>query len=374
MPLSLRSAETLAMTYIESGIIPLLVSAPGSGKTTMAKNIAEKLGAKLVPLRLNNLPPEEALGLQFIDDKNKRTIRYAPNWLPASDGSDGPVLVFLDELMQAPDEYRKGIMSALLERYIGDHTIPDNCYFMAAGNSSEDGSNVFDMDTATAARFGIMRIQSNVEEWIEDYAEKEGIELSMIAYLRMRPDHLDVATTMSENDSANIDGVIIPSPRSWSEGSKFLQKAISKKLPENIIKAGLMGKLGEITTEAYWMVHGTMSEMPSLNDMLQMNSKERSQNIIKTSEVLWGYGQAMIWSTDSEDRVAEMLNLLDDMRATDAVQFVEIRTHIVESILIRTSKNGLKISKNEDVKDLLRKWEKEIKPEDNETIEMKEAA
>ena len=247
-------ALSIALTYIDAGIVPLFIGSPGIGKTRLAKLIAEELSADLFSLRLNNILPEDAVGLQFVDRETKQTVRYAPKWVPAADGSDGPRVVFLDEILQATDEQRKGIMSALLERYIGDNELPDNCYFVAAANSSDDGSFVYEMDSATADRFGVIRVISDVEQWARDFAADADIELSIMGFLRMRPDLFDGYThdETSVPDADHENETIRASARTWTKASTFLKRAAARRLSEEDTITGLSGLLGTRITNAFW--------------------------------------------------------------------------------------------------------------------------
>lgn len=364
--IDIDEAKEISKLYIKTGIIPLLISSPGSGKTSLVKDIAQEMNANLIQLRLNNMAPEEILGLQFIDQENKKTIRFSPKWLPNEDGSDGDTIIFLDELMQAPDEYRKGIMSALLERYLGDKKIPDNCYFIAAGNSSEDGSNVYDLDSATAARFAILKLESNLENWSNGYAKDHNFNLAMMAYLRLRPEHFDIAKTLANNNSENNeDHIIKASPRAWIEASNFLNNAIKENLNPDLIKYGIMGKLGEIITESFWSVYKIIEDNYQLDDMFKMNKQERIKASPKTNDLLWAYGQAMIWKANNKETILKIFGLFDDFVNHENLQLVEIRSHVVETILKNSNLNNINILDDEKIFEYIVQWEKEV---NNESI------
>lgn len=377
--ITLEESKKVAIAYIKAGIIPLLVSPPGIGKSTIVGDIALELKAELRHLRLNSMPPEEAIGLQFLDHKTKRTIRYAPSWLPAEDGSDGNVVVFIDEMMQAPDEYRKGIMSALLERYLGQHKIPDNCFFIAAGNSIEDGSQVHELDRATADRFGIILIRPDFESWANDYAHKNNVSLALLGYLRHRPDHFE----LTDPDSVdNPDIVIKPSPRSWVALSRFLSTAAELDLSDKEIRAGINGKVGATIGAAVWALLGVLKDLPSLQEILKMNSKDRKEATPTKMEVLWSYGQSMIWHATTARSTLEVMKLFDDFDDNVNIPMIECRTNVIETILKRARKvHNFSITEEPQIREILLSWEAQKKllsssetTQDLEETEFKRAA
>jgi len=377
--ITLEQAKKVAIAYIKAGIIPLLVSPPGIGKSTIVGDIARELNAELRHLRLNSMPPEEAIGLQFLDHKTKRTIRYAPSWLPSEDGTDGNVVVFIDEMMQAPDEYRKGIMSALLERYLGQHKIPQNCMFIAAGNSIEDGSQVYELDRATADRFGIILIRPDFESWANDYAFENNVSTALVGYLRHRPDHFE----LTDPDAVdNPDIVIKPSPRSWVALSRFLDAAKIEGLNDEEIKAGINGKVGETIGACVWQLLGVLKDMPSLQEILKMNSKDRKKATPTQMEVLWSYGQSMIWHATNARATLQVMELFNDFDGEVDIPMIECRTNVIETILKRARKvHNFSVAEEPRIKEILLSWESEKKllssndtSQDQESTEFKRAA
>lgn len=332
VPVSLMTAKSVALSYLRCGIIPMLIAPPGVGKTSMVKLIAQALGATVFHIRLNNTPPEEAIGLQFIETENgqRHTVRLPAKWVPKSDGSDGPRLIFLDEFNQAPDEYRKGLMSALLERYIGENELPDNCYFIAASNSAEDGTNVYEMDRATADRFGIIKIDADLPLWANDYAPKHNLNISVVAFLRNREDLFETSKALM--DTGDLIG---GSPRTWEAVSKYIDQAKLDNLPDDEIKTGLMGLVGETCANAFWTVQGEILKLKTLDELLRMNKAQRKKHSPQTMDALWMYGQSMIWRADNEKTIKKIFGLLDDFDCPSAIPYHETRTHITESILER---------------------------------------
>ncbi len=353
---TLDVAVETAIAYIESGIIPFFVSAPGVGKTASARRIAAALNAELRPIRLNNIAPEAASGLQYIDREGEKSIYLPPHWVPKADGSEGPVLIFMDELTQAPDENRKAIMSALLERYLGDVQLPDNCYFMAAGNSADDGTNVHEFDRATADRFGVIRVKTDVISWCNDYAPEKQIDIGLVAFLRIRPDCFE----MSE-EAMKGDNVVAPSPRTWEALDAFIKTSRKRDISEAAFDAGIKGKLGIEVGSAFMAVYDQVLKLKSIEDLLKMPEKEREKHAPETLEALWTYCQGMIWYATTEDKVQQVFELLDFFKNVKDVPFVEMRAAIAETIITRAVHDHdiRQIFTNEFVRGKLVEWKRE---------------
>lgn len=355
----LATAKEIAITYIEAGIIPLLIAAPGVGKTTLAKVIADELGAKFHPIRLNNIAPEQVAGLQYIDRDAQHSINLPPHWLPNPDGSDGPVVVFIDEINQASDENRKAIMSALLERYLGNTKVADNCYFMAAGNSTEDGSNVYEFDRATADRFGTILVKTDVESWCNDYAAEHDVDLSIVAFLRIRPDAFEMSKELSTSDN-----IIGPSPRTWIAVDQFIKAATRRGLSEKAIAVGVMGKVGIEVGTAYMSMRTAALELKSIRDLISMKPKDRAQFTPKTLETLWVYCQGMIWYATTLDQMVQVFELLESFKEVEGVPFYEVRFTVAEMMLGRAQMHGIdteKMFNQPRMVALMNKWRAEMK-------------
>lgn len=363
--ISLDDAVLLATTYIKAGIVPCLISAPGIGKTTSAHRIAAALGAQLRPIRLNNIPPEEVTGLQYIDREGSRSTYLPPKWMPNPDGTDGPVLVFIDEITQAPDENRKAIMSALIERYLGDTRIPDNCYFMVAGNSVNDGTNVYEFDRATADRFGVILVKTDVEKWCNDYAPQKEIDLSIVTFLRLRPDLFEMSEMLAESDN-----VVGASPRSWEAIDQFIKQSRKDGLREDLINAGIMGKAGQEVGTAYASVREQVGQLKSVADLADMTPLERRKHRPTTLAALWTYCQGMIWYGTDEKKCQTVFEILESFQDIEDVPFFEVRFTVAELLLTRAvDLHGVKtIFENVEMQRLLEKWTVEmdnvVKPAD----------
>ena len=170
---------------------------PGVGKSAIAKRLAKMLNYYFVDIRANQMSPDDAGGIRMPNVETQTTDWFAPYWLPSEDGKvrdtagnelknedgkpyDGTVL-FFDELASADDRVRKPLFGAFLDRELNGREIPDNCLIMAAGNESETGTMVFELDNATRTRFITLRIVADFTSWMTDYAPGANITPTVVA-------------------------------------------------------------------------------------------------------------------------------------------------------------------------------------------------
>lgn len=216
---------------------PLLHGDPGVGKSTILKDVARRMGARLIDLRLMQLEGPDIRGLTMIDVMTGETRHIRPEFIPAYTeelGAD-PIIIFLDEIMGAHDSIRKSAFEMILDHRVGPHKFGENVYLVAAGNSAEDGTNVYELDAATADRFCHAFIEPTIEGFLEYGTEKQ-YHHAILAFIKNHPGHM----MPSEADHRN--GTIArPSPRSLERASEILYA----EFPEKYRNYSLRGWLGD---------------------------------------------------------------------------------------------------------------------------------
>ncbi len=75
---------------------PIMIEGPpGIGKSSVVYQVADRLGLKVIDLRLGQIPPSDIRGLPMV--KDGISMYACPEWLP----KDGNGILFLDELTNA---------------------------------------------------------------------------------------------------------------------------------------------------------------------------------------------------------------------------------------------------------------------------------
>src|SRR5829696_4330290 len=138
----------------------LLLSAPGVGKSDAVRQAATDAGLELRSLLGTQIAPEDVSGVpKLIGD---RAVFCPPRQLLPDD--DKPFCLFLDELPAAPPDVQKAFYSLLLERRIGEHSLPRGTWVVAAGNRSEDRALVRTMSSALVNRVFVLPVRVDLAE------------------------------------------------------------------------------------------------------------------------------------------------------------------------------------------------------------------
>jgi hypothetical protein len=178
---------------------------PGVGKSSIVAQVASNAGLGLIDLRLSQLAPTDLRGLPVADGKVSKWL--PPEFLP----SRGKGILFLDELNMAAPAIQGIAQQLILNRQVGNYSVPDGWFVWAAGNRKEDRAAVFDMPAPLANRFLHYHVEPHFESF-RSWAGGRGIHEQILAFLAFRP-------TLLHKPDANHPAW--PSSRSWELASEL---------------------------------------------------------------------------------------------------------------------------------------------------------
>lgn len=206
---NLSEASKHIHSLIDGGIKTsvMLWGAPGIGKSSVVKAVADKKEMQMIDLRLNQLAPTDIRGLPYVD--NGLAHFAPPSFLPQS----GSGILFLDEINVAAPAVMATALQLILDRRVGDYVVPDNWYIVAAGNRAEDRAAVSQMPAPLTNRFLHLTVEADLDSW-KEYALTSGVAEQIISFLNFRPQLLH---------SFNKNAIAWPSPRSWDFASDLLK-------------------------------------------------------------------------------------------------------------------------------------------------------
>lgn len=185
----------------------MMWGAPGIGKSSVVKAVAESNEMEMVDLRLNQLAPTDIRGLPYVDEG---LARFAPpNFLPRS----GNGILFLDEINLAAPAVMATALQLVLDRKVGDYTVPEGWFIVAAGNRVEDRAAVSQMPAPLTNRFIHFTVEADLNSW-KEYALTSGVKEEIISFLNFRPNLLH---------NFNKNAIAWPSPRSWDFASDLMK-------------------------------------------------------------------------------------------------------------------------------------------------------
>jgi hypothetical protein len=198
---------------------------PGVGKSDVVRQLAALRKVMLRDLRVILLDAVDLRGLpHLVDGQTKWVI---PDFLPR----EGEGILFLDELNAAPALVQAACYQLVLDRKLGDYTVPDGWSILAAGNRESDRSVTTRMPTALRNRFIHLEFEVDRIDW-KEWAYGNSIRDEVMWFIDFREELLH---------KFDKDANAFPSPRSWAFVSDILNQDPSPTIEYDLI-AGAVGK------------------------------------------------------------------------------------------------------------------------------------
>lgn len=175
-PIPFTSATPVVRASILSDTVPILLGAPGIGKSSMVRNLSNDIDAQVFPIQINQLADRSDLTGQRIDKETYTTpsgetverskLSFFPHYTIqqaidfATEHPNKLSIIFLDEINRASSDITSAALSLSTERTIGGQKFPNNVRIVAAGN---DEGNVVALDSASRTRFRFIKVAPDAE-------------------------------------------------------------------------------------------------------------------------------------------------------------------------------------------------------------------
>jgi len=231
----------------------MLWGQPGIGKSEMVEQLAKKLKRKFIDIRLLLMDPTDLRGIPFKRSDDKMV--WAPPILFPQDPDDDSIIL-LDEITAAPPSVQAAALQLVLNRKLGEYTLPKNVAILAAGNRETDKTAAQKMPSALANRFIHLDIGFNFDVWRE-WAFGAGIHPHVVGFLSAFP-----ANANTFNPKTNFKK--FATPRTWT----FVSQILKSNLPEDLMMDTVAGTVGEGVMLAFRTHRKHAANLPNPDDVL----------------------------------------------------------------------------------------------------------
>jgi hypothetical protein len=239
---------------VAAGVPVLLWGAPGTGKTSAIRAMADAAGWPCETVIAAIREPSDFSGLPVVIGG---VVHFAPPRWAERLAEAGRGLLFLDEISTAPPAVQAALLRVVLERVVGDLDLPERVVVVAAANPPEQAADGWDLSAPLANRFchldwevdaatfaqGLVggfptaTIPELAEGWDgEALAQAQGL---VAAFVTVRP---GLACALP-GDAARA-GRGWPSPRTWDMAARLLAAAEVTGASTDALNALLAGALG----------------------------------------------------------------------------------------------------------------------------------
>ena len=257
------SASTLMKNPELASSLPaiMLRGAPGVGKSTIVRTVAEKLGIGFIDVRLAQMERVDFAGLPSIN--NGMTEWNVPSFWPRDMKSNG--IILLDEITSAPSDCQVAAYSVVLDRRIpnSNYVLPNGWLIVAAGNRTCDRAVVKTMSSALANRFVHFEVEANSEDWVK-WAIMNNINPAVVGFINFRPGLL------FKMEGQNLEQGW-PSPRSWERVSNSIKMFNGNT---NILRKVVYGLIGNSVGLEFMEFYKMSAEFDSILEIMLDENKE----------------------------------------------------------------------------------------------------
>ncbi len=228
---------------------------PGIGKSSIVAQIAQEKDIGFIDLRLSLLDPTDLRGIPFFDSTNNSAVWAEASFLP--DGTISEGILFLDELNTAAPMVQASAYQLILDRKIGEYTLPEGWAIVAAGNRESDRGVVFRMASPLANRFVHLDMEVDLKDWIT-WAKENKLDQTIIAFISYRPDALFAFNTKEDSKA-------FATPRTWA----YVNEILSSNPEEDLLMDMIKGAIGEELSAAFLGFKSVENHLPDIDKILE---------------------------------------------------------------------------------------------------------
>lgn len=307
MQVSPKAAKELVVDAIKAGLVPMLTSSPGIGKSDTVHSIAKEFNLKVIDVRLAQVDPVELNGFPSL---NGDKATYKPMDIfpletdPIPKGYSG-WLLFLDEMTSAPPATQAAAYKIVLDRMVGNTKLHKNVAIVGAGNKITDGAVVSRTSTALQSRMVHLELIANKDEWV-NWAIKNDIDYRVVSFINFRPDLL-------HNFNPSHNDKTFACPRTWSFMSKLI-KPYPDVIPDSKLPL-LQGTVGEGAGIEFHTFTQVYADLVTIDEIL---AEPETCKVPKEPSVAWAL-TGVVANAITKDNAATLIKYINRMQPEFAI-------------------------------------------------------
>ena len=237
---------------------------PGIGKSDIVHQIGSFIDAFVIDVRLSLWEPTDIKGIPYYAANDNAMMWAAPAELPTAEmaAKHKWIVLFLDEMNSAAPAVQAAAYQLILNRKVGQYTLPDNVLIVAAGNREADKGVTYRMPAPLANRFVHLELAVDFDDWFQ-WAVDNNIHKDVVGYLQFAKKDLYDFDPKSPSRS-------FATPRSWS----FVSELIEDESDDETLTDLVSGSVGEGLAVKFMAHRKVAAEMPNPTDILNGKVKE----------------------------------------------------------------------------------------------------
>jgi len=250
MSVTLSQLDTPLELAIKAKLVPIIVGAPGIGKTQKVNQVANKLNYEYRPVMISQLVQEDVNGIP-VPDMDKEIVKFLKNELFPTGRETRPVLLFFDELLLGDQPVVKTLFQLFTDRRIGSYKLPESCRLVAATNPDGGAYQTIKPSPQLRRRLKWIEVRFECNVWLNWAMNSDVIDPIVIEYIKRNPDDC-------LNEAAMLNDKVYASPAGWEDVSKILSVLSNDDRAEDVLPL-IGGTVGSKIADKFIKFYTTFS-------------------------------------------------------------------------------------------------------------------